>query len=151
MLNNITLKHMDKIVQVALNATFKPETINALMEVINATPNPVMATELLLGIYEEPELLKVIDDRGTIKTLESVNHWENTVYYSYDEEKIIRFYILPDQDKSEVNLENYEHFEQQWRSGHDLQSVQLPTGEMRKCNGSCGVDQWLHYKSPEVK
>jgi len=128
---------MNKIVKVALNAAFKPEQVNALMEVIGATPNPEMAAEILLGIYEEPELLKVVDDRGTIKTLISVNHWENNVYYEYEEEKMIRFYILPDQDKSEVNLENYKQFEKEWRSGLDLQGISLPTGEIRHCKGSC--------------
>ncbi len=141
---------MNKIVKVALNAAFKPEQVNALMEVIGATPNPEMAVEILLGIYEEPVLQDVVDDRGTIKTLVRVNHWENTVYYSYDEEKIIRFYILPDQDKSEINLENYKQFEQQWRSGHDLQSIQLPTGEIRHCTGSTDVASWQQLSSPAV-
>lgn len=139
---------MNKIMQVALNATFKPEQVNALMEVIGATPNPEMAVELLLGIYEAPVLLDVVDDRGIIKTLISVNHWENNVRYGYDEEKVIRFYILPDQDKSEVNLENYEQFEQQWRSGHDLQHLSLPTGEMKHCTGNCDVNQWQRLTSP---
>ena len=139
---------MNKIMQVALNATFKPEQVNALMEVIGATPNPEMAVEILLGIYEAPVLLDVVDDRGIIKTLISVNHWENNVRYGYDEEKMIRLYVLPDQDVSEINLENYEQFEQQWRSGHDLQHLSLPTGEMKHCTGNCDVNQWQRLTSP---
>jgi hypothetical protein len=139
---------MNKIVQVALNATFKPEQVNALIEIINATPNPVMATELLLGIYEEPVLLDVINDKGIIKTLTSVNHWENNVRYSYDEEKIIRLYVLSDQDVAEVNLENYKQFEQRWDTDIDLKSVQLPTGEIKQCSGNCNVSNWQRVTGP---
>jgi len=139
---------MNKIMQVALNATFKPEQVNALMEVIGATPNPEMAIELLLGIYEEPVLLDVINDKGIIKTLTSVNHWENNVRYSYNEEKIIRLYVLSDQDVAEVNLENYKQFEQQWKSDIGLKSIQLSTGEIKQCSGNCNVSNWQRVTGP---
>ena len=44
------------IVETALATRFNADTIPTLMEVIHATPNPTVATELLLDVYEMPEI-----------------------------------------------------------------------------------------------
>ena len=47
---------MNKIIRAALAATFPGISVDALLEVINATQNPVTATEKLIGVFEEPKL-----------------------------------------------------------------------------------------------
>lgn len=75
---------MDKIIAVALSAKFSGIDINALMDVINATPNPVVATETLLGIYEEPEIAyQSMVERNTVCTFLSFDKYKQRVSYKY--------------------------------------------------------------------
>jgi len=46
---------MNKIIEFALSTKFGKD-IEAIMEVIAATENPTVASEILLGLYEEPEI-----------------------------------------------------------------------------------------------
>lgn len=46
---------MEKLIAFALSTKFG-ENIEPIMEVIAATGNPTVASEILLGIYEEPEI-----------------------------------------------------------------------------------------------
>jgi len=49
-------KH-SKIIEKALRTSFSsPETITALMDIISQTDNYIVATEVLLGVYESPVL-----------------------------------------------------------------------------------------------
>jgi hypothetical protein len=49
-------KH-SKIIEKALRTSFSsPETISALMDIISQTDNYIVATEVLLGVYELPAL-----------------------------------------------------------------------------------------------
>ena len=49
------LSDMQKIFSFALSKKFTTgEDLASIMEVVNATPNPEIATLLLLGLYEEP-------------------------------------------------------------------------------------------------
>jgi hypothetical protein len=47
---------MEKIIKALLEAKFPTLAIDQLMEVINATSNKSVATELLCGLYEMPEI-----------------------------------------------------------------------------------------------
>lgn len=42
---------MNKIIKLALGLSYPTDKLTALQEVINATPNAQMATEILLGVY----------------------------------------------------------------------------------------------------
>jgi len=65
---------MEKLIQFALSTKFG-EDIAAIMDVITATPNPTVATEILLGLYEEPEVLRT----------------DEVLHYASDEKTNIRF------------------------------------------------------------
>jgi len=65
---------MNKIITVAL-ASAKP-SVEALLELINATSNPTVATEILLGIYEDPTI-------NPTPAFE-INSQTNIVFGSYD-------------------------------------------------------------------
>ena len=43
---------MEKVIKALLEAKFPKVDSNNLMTVINATANPVVATEILTGLYE---------------------------------------------------------------------------------------------------
>lgn len=45
---------MDKIMRYALQAAFPGLNIDTLQEIISVTPNPTVAAEMLLGLYEPP-------------------------------------------------------------------------------------------------
>lgn len=68
---------MNKIIKLAL--TQATPTLEALLEVIAATPNAEVATEILLGIYEDP----LIGEPGP----EMCNHYHNIEFLSYDKFK----------------------------------------------------------------
>lgn len=46
----------DNIMSIALSSIYPKDTIDRLITVANATGNPVVATEMLLGIYDAPVL-----------------------------------------------------------------------------------------------
>jgi len=73
---------MEKLIKCALGTKFKTEQLDSVMEVINATPNPSVAVEILLGLYEEPFFVS----RRTVRDIEyifqSFDKWSNQVYYT---------------------------------------------------------------------
>lgn len=73
---------MDKIIAVALKVQFPGINIDAVMDVINATPNPVVATETLLGIYEKPEIAyQSTVERNKVCTFTSFDKYKEQVKY----------------------------------------------------------------------
>ena len=82
---------LNKIIAKALS-TAQPST-EALLQIINATQNPTVATEILLGIYEAPAIspttLISMDDETNHKFV-SYDPFADQVTYSYN--KIIKEY-----------------------------------------------------------
>lgn len=73
---------MDKIIAVALEAKFPGINIYAVMDVIKATPNPVVATEMLLGIYQTPVIPEEsMVERNTICKYISFDKYKEQVKY----------------------------------------------------------------------
>ena len=133
---------MNKIIEVALTGKFGTEAVTSLLEVIVATPNPEMATEILLGVYVQPEIPNaVINVQGLEKTLVSVDYWTNTVYYSYEEEVKKHIYVHKDTDTSLINLENYEMFRKNYAD--DVKSFTLATGVFKEMKSQCSIQDWL--------
>lgn len=58
---------MEKILRIALEAKLANISVDALLDVINATPNPEIATEVLLGVYPP---LKIAPFKLSIKNSE---------------------------------------------------------------------------------
>lgn len=76
----------DKITRVALSSMYSAENVENLLMVINATPDPVIALEILLGIYEEPILpttkASTLSTTGVL-TLNSFDKMQDRVTYTY--------------------------------------------------------------------
>ena len=75
---------MEKIIRAALTAKFSSINIEALLEVIKVTPNPQIATEILLGVYEPPIIQKygIVED-NVIAEFISYNKFTEEVTYKY--------------------------------------------------------------------
>jgi hypothetical protein len=107
---------MQNILTIALGTIFPKENIQSIMEVITATPNPDIATEILLGIYQEPVVCEsaMIDDKQCF--LISYNKWDNQVFYYYLTKDSKHIYVKKDTDTSLINENNYEEFSVQYHS-----------------------------------
>ena len=75
---------MEKIVKIALEAKFPGIDLTNLLDVLNATGNAVVATEVLLGIYEEPNIPEHALLYKTPATFVSFDKYKNSVRYSED-------------------------------------------------------------------
>ena len=87
---------MNKIVKALLEAKFPTINVEDLLEVVNATPNPTIATEVLCGLYESPFVNKTKEDSDSEveKELVSYNKYENRVLYSYFKRESRRVTVL---------------------------------------------------------
>lgn len=79
----------NSIVTIALSSKFTAEQMEGVLEIIHATPNPEVAVEILLGIYEAPKLplepvnLKSFDSTKRNIVLKSYDKFHETVSYTY--------------------------------------------------------------------
>jgi hypothetical protein len=138
---------MNKIIEVALTGKFGAEAVSSLMEVIVATPNPEMATEILLGIYEEPVVPEMANET---KTLVSVNHWTNMVTYSEQVDVTKHIYIHKEADRSLINIDNYEEFVLPY-SHNDSVGYSLATGERKTVEKETHLTTWLDWYHMSLK
>jgi hypothetical protein len=131
---------MEKLIKCALGTKFKTEQIDAVMEVINGTPNPQVATEILLGIYEEP----LFADKHTISNreckFESFDKWTNQVSHSYVKNKQVYIYIKKGTDKSLINKDNYKDFQVSYKDGDD--SCWVTLDELETVHNQCDASNW---------
>jgi hypothetical protein len=133
---------MNKIIEVALTGKFGAEAVTNLMEVILATPNPEMATEILLGVYEKPEIPNTIFENNVKKTVVSVDYWQNIVSYSYEEEVRKHLYVEDSLDTSVITLENWKQFDNAYGKSN-IKSFYLPTGEIKTKQSHTSIGDWL--------
>jgi|GEM_PF-5112402 len=143
---------MNKVIKVALESKFPSEKgfgITRILEVIEATPNPTIATEILLGIYEEPVIphKNVIHKNEGELTFVSYNKWQDRVNYSYDQIETRSAYFPKSIDKSEVTLENFDKLRVSYEDGM-VQSISIPTGKVLKRTSYVSLETWNSY--PEV-
>jgi hypothetical protein len=134
---------MNKIIEVALTSKFGADAVTNLMEVIGATCNPEMATEILLGVYEKPEIPNTIFENGTKKTVVSVDYWDGNVRYAYEEKVTKHIYVDTNLDTSILTLENYLEYEKQYEDA-DRKSFRLLTGETKTMQANTSITNWLY-------
>lgn len=132
-----------KVMYYALESKFGTESVDKIMEVVGATPNPEMAAEILLGIYEEPKIPNaVVNAKGLVKTATNIDYWKHRVSYSYEEETRKHLYVDKDADTSLITLDNYQEYERDYGS-NNITSFYLPTGTMTIRKDSCDFSDWL--------
>ena len=95
---------MNKIIIAAL-ASAKP-TVEQLLEIINATSNPEVATEILLGVYETPNIEKVCkresENEINVEFI-SFDKFNLTVTYSYNRVNTMYRWIPNDKNVALIN------------------------------------------------
>ena len=143
---------MTNIEKALLSNVYPHVDIALLEEVINATPNTGVATEILCGIYKEPEVPQQVwnDDKTRTYIMDSFSKWTGNVSYHYFTPKRVSAYF-PNSVKSEtITEENYK-------------SLSCPNGDdgvyhlwvscpsiMEKSTTSMELAKWmkLHAKCP---
>jgi hypothetical protein len=78
---------LNNILRAALATAIPAANIDALLQVVNATANPIVAAEVLLGCYKEPSFLPNADfnDSNRINsTFIEYNIFTDEVKYSYN-------------------------------------------------------------------
>jgi hypothetical protein len=132
---------MNKIMEVALKGKFG-ENVTEIMEIVNATPNPVMAVEILLGVWEKVEIPEIVRRHDIPRYMHNVNYWTDDVNYKYQEEETKHMYVDKDLDTSIITPENYEEYKKNYVEG-DTKSFHLKTGVLKERTGSCSIGEWL--------
>ena len=139
---------MNKIIEKLLTVTFPTVEINNLLEIVSATPNPELATEILCGLYEEPKLPINVQDNSAEKkelTFSSYDKWTDRVCYSYIKEKTINGYFPKGTIKEDITLDNFKEKQVDWRSGQDQINISIKTGESIVDSSYCSSSDWLRY------
>ena len=82
---------MEKIIKAALTAKYPTASVDALLKVVMGTPNPQIATEVLLDVYQYP--IVHTEPHGDYSPTEAnkifINYdmWTDKVHYSYNSRK----------------------------------------------------------------
>ena len=141
---------MFKIIESALSTKFGKENAQALLEVIMNTPNATVATEKLLGIYEEPAIRTLVtNNSGKPLTLINYDIWNDRVDYKYWESKVVHIYVDEDVDTSLINAENYHEFVRDYgKSG--VKGFRVDTQEMNERTSYCSIQDWQSYPETEI-
>jgi hypothetical protein len=135
---------MEKIIKLALGLSYPKDKLNALQEIIHATPNPQMATEILLGVYEKPRIpSKVKTKEGQVRVLKEVNFWTETVVYSYLQNKRIGGYYPKGTDSKTLNDNNYKALQ---CKDDDAVYLYFNSEEKEEKQSTCSIQDWLSYE-----
>jgi hypothetical protein len=80
---------MNKIIKALLEAKFPTLNVEDLLEVINATANPTIATEVLCGLYDAPSVNDFAENTNSEinRVFVSYNKYNNKVTYAYNKRK----------------------------------------------------------------
>lgn len=133
---------MEKIIKLALGLSYPQDKLSALQEVINNTPNPSMATEILLGVYEKPKIpSKVKTKDGQVRVLKNANYWIETVTFGYLKSKSIGGYYPKGTDNKTLNDNNYKAL--QCISNNDAVYLYFNSEEKTEHTSECSFQDWL--------
>lgn len=134
---------MNKITKLALGLSYPQDKISALLELINVTPNSVIATEKLLGIYEQPKLpSKVKTKEGQIRVMKSIDYWREVVSYSYLQNKRIGAYYPKEVNEKQLNDNNWESLKCS-SSTENCHYLYFNSSEKEERQTECTFEQWL--------
>ena len=133
-----------KVYKAALESKYHGVSVDDLLTVIYATPSAEVAMELMLGIYEHPELeLNVISaNTGKKLTLIHYDMFTRTISYTYEENKKLHIYIERNANKEDINYENYLSYKQEYANNKELTSMNVILPEMERNHGTMDLYAW---------
>jgi hypothetical protein len=139
---------MKTINEIALATKFPQETISSLIEVANATADPTVAIETLLGIYTEPTISQVKTDTDKLLFFVSYNKWSDRVIYYYNDNASKHIYVSKDTDTDLINEDNYKDFEVKYSSNCKAFNVKLST--MKRYEDYESLESWNRRPDADV-
>ncbi len=126
---------MNKIIKAALEAKFAGMDVSPVVDVINATPNQIVAAEILLGLYEQPVLPETLPDTKMEVNRKIIDYdrFKNEVEYSYNSREAVEVWVKKE-DKESNNLPDYksENLLKGYYASDVCKKVSLPEEEFRK-------------------
>lgn len=138
---------MEKIMKALLAAKNPTLNVDALLEVVNATTNPQVATEILCGLYTEPlifslsDLSRISENKDECRFI-SYDKWTDTVVYSYLKHEVISMYLPKETDIVLITLDNYKEHKVNWRSDGSTKSFDLHTGKKVEAKSEATLEEW---------
>ena len=137
---------MNNVEKKLIELTFPTVNVDSLMEIIVATPNATVATEILCGIYQEPVFVKdKFSPSGVARTFVLYDKWNKQVQYMYLQEEVKYAYFPETVDKNTITAENYKSLECDYGiSGAYRHGVK--TGVMETRTDWCSVRDWERLK-----
>ena len=124
-----------------LELSFPNVNVDSLMEVIVATPNPRVATEILCGVYTDPVVSKEkISREGTARTFVLYDKWLDQINYSYLQEQTVHEYFPNSVDRESITLDNYKSLKCDYAS--NTYRFGVKTGIMEKRGDWTSVADW---------
>lgn len=133
---------MKTVETIALGTIFPINSIDALIEVVGSTPNPRLALDILLGVYEELVLSKYAELDGKDCTLVSYDKWTDTVQYTYTRNKQKYIYLPKDFDTSVITADNYTEYAVSY-SNNNTRSFYVDLPETEEVKSTTNGRRWI--------
>ena len=129
--------------QKLLEVTYPAINTESLLEIVGATPNPEIATEILCGLYVEPaiEHKMVVSEREGVLTFMSFDKWNNRVNYSYLQKDTKSTYFPKGTKVSDVTMENFDRLKVS-SSHEEAVYLNIPTGTVSKRTSYTSLEGW---------
>ncbi len=144
---------MNKIIEKLLSVQFPNITTDVLLQIINATPNPEVATEMLCGLYVEPVIkYKRVNDGKRILTFDLYDKWNEKVEFYYMTDTVRAAYFKRGVKLEEITMENFESLKADMNTpSDDKVYLNIPTGKQEKRSDRMTLESWnkLPYEPTE--
>jgi hypothetical protein len=134
-----------KIIQALLEIKFPNANIDAILEILAATPNMELATEILCGLYVEKSVnghVRVQHKDKGVCTFVSYNKWDNNVSFAWVENLTQGAYFPKGTKKEDVTIETLESMKCS-SNNPDVVYLYIPTGKTRDNKGSMLFEDWM--------
>ena len=139
---------MEKIIAKLLEVSYPGINTSVLLEIVQATPDPQIATEMLCGLYSYPEIVNTrvmsTSSEGVL-TFKSYDKWQDKVHYSYEKAETKSGYFPKTIQKKDVTLENFDSLKCSWKEG-ETHTLYIPTGKMEERESYMSLSSWERLK-----
>jgi len=142
---------MNNIERKLLSVTLTNVNIDLLEDIINSTPNPSLAVEILCGLYVAPSVPHYIWRKDILCTLTGYNKWEDKVEFTYEQNKTVYEYFPKAIVKSSINKDNYKALTCSYDEKDAVRlSILLDDIEIKRDSMSLANWQQYHTEKPYV-
>jgi hypothetical protein len=142
-----TNQDFNPIYRLALKNRFPSIDVEPLLEVCYNTDNDSIAVQMLLGIFQKPDLHEiVVDDDGKVLTMTSYNPFKEIVCFQFLVNKSTTCYFPKDIDVTMLNHENYKEFKEEWSHNKEQIYHKIVFPEMVTEYSEHRLSKWQSFK-----